>query len=240
MEKNLEKIINLTKKLISEEKYEQALEILKEEKTNPLNDLTTQSVLEDRFDKLVKFMKQNELAIKWNKADKSTLIKYFLTEGYEFQVLSLLLEKYGKDLTVADYYRLQQVLLDDSIPNESKLQYLKMFKDEGIKFKFQFHNANTNATFEVDTSKEFDIYEFEELFSVYDKLEALYFKEVSKDNLAKQLINTIYYYYFNDYSKLEYKGDDLFNNIVDYIENAFNSIYPLNTKFGNWINKLMK
>jgi len=240
MEKQLEKILIQTENLIKAEKYEEALAVLKEEIANPLNSLEIQNELQAKYDLLTKFLKQNAWDLRLAKADKAGLIKIFNTEGYEHVVLALLLDKFAKQLTVADCYRLQQVFLDDSIPNQSKIQYLQMFKDGEIKFKFQYHNTLTNQTFEVDTSKDFDIYVFEDLFKVYDKLQALYFKETSKDQLARTLINSIYYYYFNDYSSLPYNGEELFNHIVDYVEHAFNSIYPSNDKFSNWINQLMK
>jgi len=240
MEKQLEKILIQTENLIKAEKYEEALAVLKEEIANPLNSLEIQTELESRYNQLEKFIKQNAWILKINKADKATLIKMFNTEGYEHVILHTLLDKFAKQLTVADFYRLQQVFLDDSIPNDSKIQYLNVFKDAEVNFKFQFHNTNTNQTFEVDVSKDFDIYVFEDLFKVSDKLSALYFKETSKEMLASELINAIYAYYFNDYSNLPYSGEDLFNHLVDYIEHSFNAIYPSNDEFSQWINQLLK
>ncbi len=163
----------------------------------------------------------------------------FNFEGYEIAVLDKLFERFSGSLNNADFIKLGQVFLDDSVSNEMKITYLNIFKDYEIKHIFDYHNTNTNKTFKVDTSKDFSIMNFEKLFYVQDKLAALFFKETSKEKLANQLIAAIYFYYFNDYSDIKYTQDELFDNIVNYVERAFNNIYPENTKFSNWINKIL-
>ncbi len=155
----------------------------------------------------------------------------FNSEGYEIAVLDKIFERFGKDLTNTDFIKLNQVLLDDSISNEMKITYLNMFKDYEVKHTFDYHNTITNQSFKIDTSKDFSLQAFEQLFKVQDKLAALFFKETSKEQLANQIMNAIYAHYFNDYSHLEYSGEDLFDKIANYVERAFNNIYPEDKKF---------
>lgn len=155
----------------------------------------------------------------------------FNSEGYEIVVLDKLFERFANDLNKADLLKLGQVLLDDSISNEMKITYLKIFKDYEIKHKFDYHNTNTNKTFKVDTAKDFSITSFEKLFKVQDKLAAMFFKETSKEQLANQIVNAIYCHYFNDYSEIKYSQEQLFDKIANYVERAFNNIYPEDKEF---------
>ncbi len=240
MESNLLKLFKTTEQLIKDKKEDQALVMLEEDLKNPLYTLEEQEMIQVRINALKKFITQTNVDARWAKASKNDLIKFFNTEGYEIALLDKLFDKYGKDLNEADYLKLQQVFLDDSVSNEMKVTFLNVFKDYDIKHTFTFHNTNTNKTFKVDLTKDFSIGQDEMIFKIFDKLQALYFKETSKDQLAKQIIYAIYYYYFGDYKKIPYKYDDLFNNIVDYVDHAFNSISPANNEFSEWLNKILK
>lgn len=240
MENNLKELLIETEKLIKSEQEDKALDLLKSELNNPLWSLKEQEDIKSKITLLQKFLRQNEWALKLHKADKNTLIKMFNSEGYEIVVLDKLFEKFGNQLNKADLIKLGQVLLDDSISNEMKITYLKMFKDYNVKHSFDYHNTITGKTFKIDTATNFDIESFENLFKVQDKLAALFFKETSKEQLANQIMNGIYYYYFNDYSEIKYTPEELFDKIANYVERAFNNIYPEDKKFSAWINKILQ
>lgn len=240
MANSLQDLLKETEKLIKAEKETQALDLLKSELRNPLYSLKEQNEISNKIHLLEKFLNQNEWSLRLNKSDKNTLIKMFNAEGYEIAVLDKIFERFGNELNRADLIKLNQVLLDDSISNEMKITYLKMFKDYEVKHEFDYHNTITNKTFKVDTSKDFSLESFIELFKVQDKLAALFFKETSKEQLANQIMNAIYCYYFNDYSKLEYSGEELFDKVANYVERAFNNIYPEDKKFSNWLNNILK
>ncbi|MCQ2957215.1 MAG: DUF3196 family protein [Mycoplasmoidaceae bacterium] len=155
----------------------------------------------------------------------------FNSEGYEIAVLDKLFERFGSSLNKADLIKLGQVFLDDSVSNEMKITYLNLFKDYEVKHVFDYHNTVQNHTFKIDVSKDFSLQSFEKLFKVQDKLAAMFFKETSKEQLANQIMNGIYSYYFNDYSKIKYSADELFDKIANYVERAFNNIYPEDKKF---------
>lgn len=239
MENNLLTLLKETEKLIKAEKEDEALNLLQSELKNPLWSLSEQEQIKSKIEILKKFLKQNEWAIRLNKADKNTLIKMFNSEGYEIAVLDKLFERFGNQLNKADLIKLGQVLLDDSIGNEMKITYLKLFQDYEVKHEFDYHNTITGRTFKVDTSKDFSIQSFEKLFAVQDKLAAMFFKETSKEQLANQIMNAIYCHYFNDYSEVEYSKEELFDKIANYVERAFNNIYPEDKKFSQWINKIL-
>lgn len=240
MDSILLSLLKKTEQLIKDKKEVEALKELQKEIKNPLLTLEDQEIIQARISRLEKFIKQTNVDERWAKANKNELIKIFNTEGYEIAALDKLFEKFEKTIDKTDLLKLQQVFLDDSVGNELKIAFLRIFKEYGIKHKFNFHNTNINKTFEVDLNKDFSIGMDETIFKIYDKLQALYFKETSKDQLAKQIIHAIYYYYFGDFKKIPYSYDDLFNNIVDYVEHAFNSISPLNNDFSKWLNKILK
>ena len=239
MANNLQELLKETESLIKSEQESKALDLLKSELKNPLYSLKEQNEISNKIHLLEKFLNQNKWSLKLNKSDKNTLIKMFNSEGYEIAVLDKIFERFGKDLNQADLLKLNQVLLDDSVSNEMKITYLNIFKDYEVKHQFDYHNTLTNKTFKVDTAKDFSLQSFEQLFHVQDKLAALFFKETSKEQLANQIMNAIYFYYFNDYSKLEYSGEQLFDKIANYVERAFNNIYPEDKKFSEWINKIL-
>jgi len=240
MENNLKKLLDETAQLIKNEQYDNALALLKDELRNPLYTLDQQEVIKSRITTLNKFIKEVSIDTRWNKADKNELIKIFNSDGYELPVLDMLFEKFGKDLKVADYLKLQQVFLDDSVSNEMKVTYLNIFKDYEVKHTFDFHNTLIDKTFKVDTSKDFSLFTCELLYKVYDQLQALYFKETSKEALAKQVVNAIYYYYFGDFEQIEYDYDTLFNSIVDYVDHAFDNITPVKKEFADWVNEILE
>lgn len=240
MESSLLTLLKTTEKLIEEKKETEALKMLQDDLKNPLYTLEEQDIIQARINRLEKFIKQTNVDAKWASASKNELIKIFNSEGYEVAVLDKLFDKYGNELDKTDFLKLQQVFLDDSVSNEMKIAYLNFFKDSDVKHTFTYHNTNINKTFEVDLTKDFSIGMDETIFKIYDKLQALYFKETSKDQLAKQIIYAIYYYYFGDYKQIPYDYDKLFNHIVDYVEHAFNSVSPASGEFANWINKILK
>ncbi|MBQ0045519.1 MAG: DUF3196 family protein [Mycoplasma sp.] len=240
MENNLKELLLETEKLIKSEQEDKALDLLKSELKNPLWSLKEQEEIKSKISLLQKFLKQNDWALRLNKADKNTLIKMFNSEGYEIVVLDKIFEKFADTLNKADLIKLGQVLLDDSISNEMKITYLKMFKDYEVKHSFDYHNTITGKTFKVDTRKDFNIENFEKLFKVQDKLAAMFFKETSKEQLANQIMNAIYFYYFNDYSDVKYSSEELFDKVANYVERAFNNIYPEDKKFSAWISKILQ
>lgn len=239
MANNLESLLKQTEKLISSEKETQALDLLKSELRNPLYSLKEQDIIQEKIRLLERFLNQNNWAIKLNTADKNTLIKMFNADGYEIAVLDKLFERFASQITQTDCIKLNQVLLDDSTSNETKITYLNLFKDYDIKHVFDYHNTITGKTFKVDTNSDFGITNYEKIFTVYDKLSALFFKETSKEQLANQIIKAIYFYYFNDYSDIKYSSDELFDKIANYVERAFNSIYSEDKEFSQWINKVL-
>jgi len=240
MENNLNKLLIETADLIKQGKHEQAYSLLNSELHNPLYSLQEQDIIKDRISALSKFIKQISIDMRWDKADKNELIKIFNSEGYEMPVLDLLFEKFSRQLKSSDYLKLQQVFLDDSVSNEMKVTYLNIFKDYDVKHTFDFHNTLIDKTFKVNVSKDFSLYTSELLYKVNDQLSALYFKETSKETLAKQIVNAIYYYYFGDFKQIKYDYDTLFNSIVDYVDHAFDNITPVNKEFAAWINKILE
>lgn len=239
MQKEINKLLETTAKLIESEKYEEALDMLKEESKNPLYSLSEQEVIKNRIVALNKFLKQLSIDIRWAKANKNDLIKMFNSEGYELPLLDLLFEKHAKEITNTDLIKLNQILLDDSVSNEMKVTVLNIFKDYDIEHTFDFVNTLIGKTFKVDTRKDFSPASNDLIFMVGDKLATLYFKETSKETMAKQIVNAIYYYYFGGFDQIEYSYDELFNNIVDYIEHAFLQDYKVDSKFNEWINKIL-
>lgn len=239
MTNSVESLLKETEALIRSEKEQEALDLLRSELKNPLYSLKEQAIIQEKLQLLEKFLTQNDWALKLNKADKNTLIKMFNSDGYEIAVLDKLFERFSSKITPTDCIKLGQVLLDDSVGNEMKITYLKLFKDYEIKHVFDYHNTTTGKTFKIDTSKDFSIEAFENIFKVQDKLAALFFKETSKEQLSNQIMNAIYCYYFNDYSHLPYSTDELFDKVANYVERAFNNIYPEDKKFSQWINKIL-
>lgn len=240
MDKSLIALLEKTQKLIENKQEDLALKLLEDDLKNPLYSLQDQDIIRTRIETLKKFITQTNIDTRWAKANKNELIKIFNTEGYEIGVLDKLFDKFGDSLTKTDYLKLQQVFLDDSVSNEMKITILNILKDYDVKHTFSYHNTVLNKTFDVDLTKDFSISHNETIFKIYDKLQALYFKETSKEQLAKQIIFAIYYYFFGDYKQIPYSYDDLFNNIVDYVDHAFNSITPAGDKFANWLNKILK
>jgi len=239
MQKELETLLNKTGKYIEQEEYVKALDMLKDELKNPLYSLSEQEVIKSRITALNKFLKQVSIDTRWSKASKNDLIKMFNSEGYELPILDLLFEKYGKDINKTDLIKLNQIFLDDGVSNEMKVTVLNVFKDYEIKHKFNFVNTLIGKTFIVDLTKDFSPASNDLIYMVGDKLAALYFKETSKETLAKQIINAIYYYYFGDFNKIKYSYEELFDHIVNYIERAFNDQYPVDKEFDKWLNKIL-
>lgn len=239
MANNLNELLKETEQLIKQEQEKEALELLKSEAKNPLYSLKEQEIIQEKLHLLEKFVDQNNWALTLNKADKNSLIKMFNSDGYEIAVLDKLFERFANSISKTDCIKLGQVLLDDSVSNEMKITYLNLFKEYEIKHVFDYHNTVTGKTFKVDTSKNFAIDNFEKIFKVQDKLAALFFKETSKEQLANQIMHAIYCYYFNDYSDIKYSSEELFDKIANYVERAFNNIYPEDKKFSEWINKIL-
>lgn len=239
MKNNINDLLTKTANLIKENKYDDALQLLKSEINNPLFSLVEQKNIIDRIKKLENFIKQYNLKIRLNNATKNELIKMFNSDGYSIDVLGTLFDKHKNELITNDFLKLQQVFLDDGISNEMKIVYLQLFKDYEIKHIFNFHNTHINKTFKIDLAENFSIESNELLYKVLDQVQALFFKETSKESVAKQVIWAIYYYYFGGFELIKYNYEELTQHVIDFIDNAFNNITPVDKKFLEWINKIL-
>jgi hypothetical protein len=188
MKNTINDLLTKTASLINEDKYDDALQLLKSEINNPLFSLVEQKNIIDRIKKLENFIKQYNLKIRLNNATKNELIKMFNSDGYSIEVLGALFDKYKNELRTNDFLKLQQVFLDDGISNEMKIVYLQLFKDYEIKHIFNFHNTHINKTFKINLAENISIESNELLYKVLDQVQALFFKETSKENVAKQVI----------------------------------------------------
>ncbi len=239
MKNTINDLLTKTASLINEDKYDDALQLLKSEINNPLFSLVEQKNIIDRIKKLENFIKQYNFKIRLNNATKNELIKMFNSDGYSIEVLGALFDKYKNELRTNDFLKLQQVFLDDGISNEMKIVYLQLFKDYEIKHIFNFHNTHINKTFKINLAENFSIESNELLYKVLDQVQALFFKETSKENVAKQVIWAIYYYYFGGFELIKYNYEELTQHVIDFIDNAFNNITPVDKKFLEWINKIL-
>lgn len=239
MKNEFKEIQEKTKKLITEENYSLALEMLMEEVTNPLFNLDEQNIINRQITSLTSFINQlNQYKIIEN-ASKSDLIKLFLSSNYELTILNQLLEKYAAELNQNDLLRLNNIFLDENLSNEIKVNFLNIFKDFNIVYNFKFFNFNINQTFNINSKDDFEVENYETLKYIIDYVESLYFKETNKENIGIQLIHAIYYYYFNRYESISYQPSDLANNLIDLIEHTFNSQYEVDKEFLNWITKII-
>ena len=188
MENTINKLLSKTADLIKANQHDDALQLLKLELKNPLFSLSEQKIITDRIKKLENFIKQYNFKTQLTNASKEQLIKMFNLRGYSVEVLGVLLDKYKNQLIENDFLKLQQVFLDDAISNEMKVVYLQLFVDYEIKYVFNFHNSLINKSFKIDLNKKFSIESNELLYKVLDQIQALYFKETSKESVAKQVI----------------------------------------------------
>ena len=213
MKNLINELLSKTANLIKINKYDDALQLLKSEIKNPLYSLSEQKIINDRIKKLQNFVNHYNFKIHLSIATKDELIKMFNFNGYSIEVLGVLFDKYKNELLESDFLKLQQVFLDDSISNETKIVYLQLFKDYEIKHVFDFHNSNTKKIFKINLTKNFSIESNELLYKTLDQVQALYFKETSKESVAK--------------------------HIIDFADNAFNNMTPVDKKFLAWVNKIL-
>lgn len=232
-------IINRIKKMIDEEKYHEALGILVEEARNPLFSSNQQLLINLHIKNLTNFIKQRKENLFINSLSKDQLIDLFLSKKYDLELLEELFKKYLAKLGTNDYLKLQNIFLDAKLDNTLKINFLKIFKDYNIDYDFSFLNTATKSMFKINPKNNFNLNNYDDLSKLATDLEIIFYKDVAKSNIAKQVISRIYTYFFNDYKKIEYPFIVLFDHIINFIEHAFNSKYPIDEKFAIWIKKIL-
>lgn len=238
MNKEFQNFQDLIKELLNTDQYLKALDLLTDQSTNPLLNLQEQNIINTQLNGLLDFIKQNKNSEQINSYDKDKLIKAFLNKDYSLTILDVLLTKFIKQLTNNDYMMLNQVFLDQTIENNLKIIFLNIFKDWNINFEFNYFNNKTQKTFKINPVANFDLIDVIFLNRVYLDLTDLFFKDISKQNMAIQILIAIYNYYFFEYD-FQYDNNQLMHNIADFVEYTFNNLYPIDQSFLKWINKIM-
>ena len=239
MNNNFTLITNRVKKMIDEERYREALTLLMEESKNPLLSNDQQLLINLQIKNLTHFIKQRNENLFINSLSKSQLIDLFLSKKYNLELLEELFRKYLDNFETEDYLKLQNIFLDEQLDNILKINFLKIFKNYNIDYDFDFLNTITKSKFKINPKNNFNLDNYDNLFKLATNLEIIFYKDVAKSNIAKQIINRIYTHFFNDYGKIEYSSIVLFDHIVNFIEHAFNSKYPIDEKFAIWIKKIL-
>ena len=232
-------ISNRIKKMIDKGQYREALSLLMEESKNPLFSNNQHLLINLQIKNLTHFIKQQEESSFINSLSKSQLIDLFLSKKNNLELLEELFKKYLDNFETNDYLKLQNIFLDERLDNTLKINFLKIFKNYNIDYDFDFLNTMTKSKFRINPKNNFNLDNYGSLFKLATDLEIIFYKDVAKSNIAKQIINRIYTHFFNDYEKIEYSPIVLFDHIVNFIEHAFNSKYPIDEKFAIWIKNIL-
>lgn len=232
-------INNRIKEMIDKERYHEALALLMEESKNLLFSNDQHLLINLQIKNLTHFIKQKKESLFVNSLSKSQLIDLFLSKKYNLELLEELFKKYLDNFETCDYLKLQNVFLDERLDNTLKINFLKIFKNYSIDYDFDFLNTMTKSKFRINPKNNFNLDNYDNLFKLATDLEIIFYKDVVKSNIAKQIINRIYTHFFNDYEKIEYSPIVLFDHIVSFIEHAFNSNYPIDKKFVIWIKNIL-
>lgn len=226
-------ITNRIKKMIDEERYHEALVLLMEEVKNPLFSSNQQLLIKLQIKNLTDFIKQRKENLFINSLSKNQLIDLFLSKKYNLELLEELFKKHSDKLETDDYLKLQTIFLDAKLDNMLKINFLKIFKNYNIDHDFDFLNAMTKSIFKINPKNNFNIDNYDIIFKLATDLEIIFYKDIAKSNIAKQIVNRIYTYFFNDYKKIEYSSIVLFDHIIDFVEHAFDNKYPIDENFSN-------
>lgn len=228
------------KKLIVSEKESEALALLIQEQKNPLFNIEQQSMINTMIIQLTKFIKQKEQSNFLASASKDDLLKLFITKGYDLVILDTLLQKYAKSFDQKDFLILQTIFLDKSITNDLKINFLNIFKSYDLNYDFAFLNNNFEKITKINPQNQFQIIDNDLMCKLSQDLQAMFFKETIKENIANQIINKIYAHYFNHFNEIKYSSTELFDHIVNFIEYSLNSAYKVDQHFLDWLKKILK
>lgn len=228
------------KKLILSEKESEALALLMQEQKNPLFNIEQQNMINTMIIQLIKFIKQKEQSNFLANSSKADLLKMFITKCYDLVILDTLLQKYAKSFEQNDFLKLQTVFLDENISNDLKINFLNIFKSYDLDYDFVFLNNNFSKTTKINPQSQFQIVDNDLMRKVSQDLQAMFFKETTKENIANQIVNKIYSYYFNHFDEIRYSSTELFDQIVNFIEYSFNSAYKVDQHFFNWLKKILE
>lgn len=228
------------KQLIVAEKESEALALLMKERNNPLFNIEQQNMINTMIIQLTKFIKHKEQNNFLATSSKADLLKMFITKDYDLVVLDTLLQRFAKSFDQKDFLKLQTIFLDENINNDLKINFLNIFKSYDLDYDFVFVNNNFKKTTKVNPKGSFQIIDNDLMHKVSRDLQAMFFKETTKENIANQIINKIYVYYFNHFDEIKYSPTELFDHIVNFIEYSFNSSYKVDPHFLNWLKKILK
>lgn len=219
------------KKLIVAEKESEALALLMQEQKNPLFNIEQQNMINTMIIQLTKFIKQKEQSNFLSSSSKADLLKMFITKDYDLVILDTLLQKYAKTFDQKDFLKLQTIFLDENIANDLKINFLNIFKSYDLNYDFVFLNNNFKKTTRINPQSQFQIIDNDLMRKISQDLQAMFFKETTKENIANQIVNKIYTYYFNHFNEIKYSPTELFDHIVNFIEYSFNSAYKVDQHF---------
>lgn len=207
------------------QKYQEAIDRIKEELDQPYLPFEYEDILSDllysyerelklmHLDEHLKNLSANDMLVEINKDGKFNI---FLFEYF--------MQKYGEHLEKPQLAILQLWLQDKTILNTEKFFILDCLAEANVDQNFIFYNANTDDDVVLNPLT----YRDHEALKPYEEASKIIsdqtFKDPTVDNFARDVLSACAYYYFPSFPFSSV--DNLSSAILNVISNSLNMIDP--------------
>ena len=201
----LNELIFKVNKLLDQNKYEQAFNLVKKFR----NDFYINLNYGDELDKLEKIIDKENYEYK-NQQNYFTWTKEKLVDRlnkhFDIKMFEVLLENYGNELTQNDIdISINKVLLsdDDRYNEQTKIYILKNLATlKNDKLKINIYNQFTNENSQIGIDKIFNSY----YDNTMKEIQKIFFKQPSSIKMSKEIVNKIAYkHLFQPVKKCSFK-----------------------------------
>ncbi|MDR2567946.1 MAG: DUF3196 family protein [Mycoplasmataceae bacterium] len=189
-DKYFEDVISIINQLISEEKFQEAFNIVENERKNFIPNKYVE-FFQVTYEKLKRFSNSNRDQELENLTKDEVLVQIFKKYKLNFDVCKFFLNKYSKELGKLEYVYFNNIFEANILDTRSKLLLLEILNSYQIDYEFDFYNLNTDINFKVNPKDFVPVNQSESFKNIYHYCEKTFFKNPSYLKQAEQILEEI-------------------------------------------------
>ncbi len=228
-------IVEKVLKLVNEEKYEEAIDVLNEELDQPY-------IPTDFFHNLNQIKNDIELQLKENNYNKkvSNLSKLEIwnlvydekKHKFDEVYFNVLLSKFNDELDEIDLSIINKIFNDKRVDNVSKSIMINNLRDLKVNHTFKIYNNFLDETFKFNPIVNLEL--DRQVVELANKIEEVYLKNPSKSEIALSLLQVL----ATKFMPIKIKFDN--NDIINSVVNITNSLFSEEDIIENEISNILK
>lgn len=215
------KILDKAKLLISEEKYQEALEIVNEEIEQPYIPIKFYDIFHELKYEIMSVLYNHKIENKYWIKSPSELLKIIINSNvFIIEYWEVFLDKLEIQEEEIDKYfdLINEIFKSNKLENTDKFYILQSLIDLSVNHEFDFKNSYSNLSIKINPSTIIEEMKNSKYTLAIESLYNYFFKDITKFNFSQNILHYVQDYYFPEFpfSSL----DSLVKSIINYVDNV--------------------